>query len=118
MDEILGERMALIRTRRAALAAAIDQRLPAWRYVWPAGGLYLWAELPGPLSTSLSLQAREHGVQLTPGPRYAAAGVLERHIRLPFALAPLQLERAVAILAELTPGGKLTEASGGLAYVA
>jgi len=105
LDDILAERRELIRTRRDALASALGDLLPDWRYATPAGGLYLWVELPGPLSTSLSLEAARHGLRLTPGPRFAAAGVLERHLRLPFTLAPDQLGRAVEILAELTPGG-------------
>lgn len=103
LDEILAERRELIRVRRAALARALEQRLPAWRYALPPGGLYVWTELPEPISTSLSLVAAQHGLNVTPGPRFAAAGLLERHLRLPFTLAPDQLERAVEILAELTP---------------
>jgi DNA-binding transcriptional MocR family regulator len=103
LDDILAERRELIRTRRDALAGAIDELLPDWRYVLPAGGLFLWAELPDPISTNLALAASRSGLQLTPGPRFAAAGLLERHLRLPFTLAPEQLERAVRILAELTP---------------
>jgi DNA-binding transcriptional MocR family regulator len=104
LDEILDERRELIRVRRAALARALDQRLPAWRYSLPPGGLYLWTELPEPISTSLSLEAARHELKITPGPRFAAAGLLERNLRLPFTLAPDQLERGVGILAELTPG--------------
>ncbi len=118
LDEILEERLPLIRLRRSTLATALDQRLPAWRYRQPAGGLYIWAELPGPISTSLSLEARERDLHLTPGPRYAAAGVLERHLRLPFTLAPSQLERAVEVLAELTPGTVADQKPRILAYVA
>lgn len=118
LDEILQERLPLIRLRRSTLATALDQRLPAWRYRQPAGGLYIWAELPGPISSSLSLEARERDLHLTPGPRYAAAGVLERHLRLPFTLAPWQLERAVEILAELTPGTVAHQRPRTLAYVA
>jgi DNA-binding transcriptional MocR family regulator len=118
LDEILEERLPLIRLRRSTLATALDRRLPAWRYRQPPGGLYIWAELPGPISTSLSLVARERDLHLTPGPRYAAAGVLERHLRLPFTLAPAQLERAVEILAELTPGTVAEHQPGTLAYVA
>jgi DNA-binding transcriptional MocR family regulator len=103
LDEILAERRELIRTRRAALARALDERLPDWSYALPQGGLFLWAELPDPISTSLSLEASRHELYITPGPRFAAAGVLERHLRLPFTLAPDQLTRAVGILAELTP---------------
>jgi DNA-binding transcriptional MocR family regulator len=119
MDEILAERRELIRTRRATLARALDERLPAWRYVLPPGGLYLWAELPEPISTSLSLEAARHELYVTPGPRFAAAGLLERHLRLPYTLAPDQLERGVAILAQLTPARDGERASRALAgYVA
>lgn len=118
LDEILIERRDVIRRRRDALARALDRRLPEWRYELPAGGMFLWAELPQPISTSLSLAAGEHDLQITPGPRYAAAGVLERHLRLPFTLAPAQLERAVETLAGLTPGAAREQTPKQLAYVA
>lgn len=118
LDEILIERRAMIRRRRDALADALDRRLPEWRYVLPAGGMFLWAELPEPISTSLSLAAGERDLQITPGPRYAAAGMLERHLRLPFTLAPAQLERAVEILAGLTPVTVGERTPKSLAYVA
>lgn len=111
LDEILAERREVIRIRRAALAGALDARLPAWRYDLPAGGLYIWAELPGPISSSVALEASTRDVHLTPGPRFAAAGLLERHIRLPFTLSPPQLERAVEILAEVTPRESLHDIS-------
>ena len=103
LDEILAELREVIRIRRTALADALDARLPNWRYTTPAGGLYIWAQLPEPISTSLAVEASTRDVHLTPGPRFAAAGLLERHLRLPYTLAPWQLERAVRILAELTP---------------
>ncbi len=103
LDEILAERREVIRIRRAALARALDEFLPEWGYALPAGGLFIWARLPQPISTNLALEASRRDLQLTPGPRFAAAGVLEHHLRLPFTLAPEQLERAVRILAELTP---------------
>ena len=118
LDEILAERRTMIRRRRSALTGALDELLPEWRYVRPPGGMFLWAELPEPISTSLSLAAAAQELQITPGPRFAAAGVLERHIRLPFTLAPRQLERAVEILAELTPARGGEETPRALAYVA
>jgi DNA-binding transcriptional MocR family regulator len=110
MDEILAERREVIRMRRVALTGALARRLPEWGYALPAGGLFLWAKLPEPISTSIALEAARHELHVTAGPRFAAAGVLERHLRLPFTLAPEQLERAVAILADLVPneGGILT----------
>lgn len=119
LDDILAERRELIRTRRDALAHAVDELLPEWCYAVPAGGLFMWVELPGPVSTSLSIEAGHRGLQLTPGPRFAAAGLLERQLRLPFTLAPDQLARAVEILAELTPTSEGVSASRVLAgYVA
>jgi DNA-binding transcriptional MocR family regulator len=119
LDEILAERREVIRIRRGALADALDARLPDWRYSLPAGGLFLWAELPAPIATGLALEAAARDLQLSPGPRFAAAGLLERYVRLPFTLAPWQLERAVSILAELTPAQTTRPARARLAqYVA
>jgi DNA-binding transcriptional MocR family regulator len=118
VDEILAERREQIRARRAALAGALDVRLPAWRYDLPAGGLFLWPELPEPISTTLTLEASNRNLHLTPGSRFAASGLLERQLRLPFTLAPDQLERVVEILAELTPGHAGRPTRERLEYVA
>ncbi len=118
LDEILAERCNVIRIRRAALARALDERLPDWRYALPSGGLFMWAELPAPISTSLTLAASRRNLLLTPAPRFAAAGLLERHLRLPFTLAPEQLERAVEILADLAPGQAGIQPGDRLEYVA
>jgi DNA-binding transcriptional MocR family regulator len=101
LDQIVADRRATIAHRRDVLIDALAQRLPEWHYEPPAGGLFLWARLPDPISTSLSVQARERGLLVTPGPRFGAAGLLEHYLRLPFTLPPNQLEQAVAILAEL-----------------
>lgn len=119
LEEILAERRAVIRTRRAALSAALDEHLPDWSYAVPGGGMFIWAELPAPNATGLALEAARRDVHITPGPRFAAAGLLDRHVRLPFTLAPWQLERAVRTLAELGRGQILARPQPGLAqYVA
>lgn len=119
LDEVLAERRVLLRERRSALLRALDEQLPAWRYVEPRGGLFVWAELPDSISTSLAVQAREHGLYLTPGPRFGTGGLFERFLRLPFSLPPDQLEAAVSILALLSPRrGRQRTASGQRAYVA
>jgi DNA-binding transcriptional MocR family regulator len=103
LDEIVAERRALLRARRERLATALDRQLPSWNYSLPAGGMHLWAQLPGPISTSLAVGARERGLLITPGPRFGAAGLLERYIRLPFTQPPEQLQEAVAILTSIAP---------------
>jgi DNA-binding transcriptional MocR family regulator len=99
LDAIVAERVELLRGRRAALMDALDQHAPAWTYSRPHGGLFLWVELPSPTATSLSVRASECGVHFTPGPRFGAAGLLDRYLRLPFTLPPDQLRRAVEVLA-------------------
>jgi len=99
LDAIVAERVRLLRERRSALVDALDRHAPAWSYSRPHGGLFLWVELPSPAATSLSVRARERGVHFTPGPRFGAAGLLDRYLRVPFTLPPDQLRRAVEILA-------------------
>ena len=55
---------------------------------------------------------------ITPGPRFAAPGLLERYIRVPFTLSPDQLELAVTVLADLSPAGAGRTAPAIAAYVA
>jgi len=100
LDDIIPTRRELIRLRRTGLLHALQHHLPAWRYQPPAGGLFIWAQLPAPISTSLCVSALERGLTLTPGPRFGAAGLLERYTRIPYSLPPDQLERAVSILAQ------------------
>lgn len=99
LESIVADRLEMLRTRRSALVEALDEHAPAWKYSQPHGGLFLWVELPSPTATSLSVRARERGVHFTPGPRFGAAGLLDRYLRLPFTLPPDQLSRAVEILA-------------------
>jgi DNA-binding transcriptional MocR family regulator len=99
LDSIVAERKVLLRARRTALVDALEKHAPGWKYTTPRGGLFLWVELPSPSATSLAVRARERGVHFTPGPRFGAAGLLDRYLRLPFTLPADQLHGAVAILA-------------------
>lgn len=118
LDEILAERRVLLQYRYDTLARALADQLPHWRWSPPAGGLVIWAELDQPISTSLAIDARRHGVHLTPGPRFGAAHLLERFVRLPFTEAPDRLERAIMILAQLDPKpGSITNEPAPIHYV-
>jgi DNA-binding transcriptional MocR family regulator len=98
-DEIITARRWQLRRQRDALVAALAADLPQWRFVVPAGGATLWAELDGPVSTALARAAHRLGVQLAPGPRFGLDGTLERFLRLPFTLPPGDLAEAVHRLA-------------------
>jgi DNA-binding transcriptional MocR family regulator len=96
---IVAARRAQLRDRRDTLVGALREMLPEWRFHVPSGGVTLWAELDGPISSALSRAAEDVGVRLAPGPRFGLDGTLERFLRLPFTLAADDLTEAVRRLA-------------------
>jgi DNA-binding transcriptional MocR family regulator len=100
-DEIVAARRAQLVIRRDALVGALRELLPEWRFTVPAGGVTLWAELDGPISSALARAAEDVGVRLAPGPRFGLDGTLERFLRLPFTLAPDDLTEAVRRIASI-----------------
>ncbi len=109
LDTIAAARVVQLRPRRDALVAALADELPSWRTTLPQGGLSLWAELPAPLSTPLTMLAAQVGVVVVPGSRFGVDGTLERFLRLPYALPADRLRDAVhrlaGVWAQLDQGG-------------
>jgi DNA-binding transcriptional MocR family regulator len=109
LDTIAAARVVQLRPQRDALVAALADELPTWRTTLPQGGLSLWAELPAPLSTPLTMLAAQVGVVVVPGSRFGVDGTLERFLRLPYALPADQLRDAVhrlaGVWAQLDQGG-------------
>ena len=107
-DEVVTSRRALLRERRDALLRALSVHAPAWRARRPPGGLSAWVQLPAPIATRLAAIAARDGIRVTPGPSFSVDGTSEQHLRLPFTLAPDELEEAVqrlaAIAEPLLPG--------------
>jgi DNA-binding transcriptional MocR family regulator len=101
-DEVVPDRCALIRSRRALLRDLLAEHLPDWQECntdLPRGGLALWMRLPAPMSSAVSAAASRLGVDVPPGPRFAADGTLERYLRVPYTLPEDTLAEAVALLA-------------------
>lgn len=98
-DGLIAARRAGLATGRDVLAEALRARLPEWRFTVPEGGLTIWAELDAPVSSALARSAEAHGVRLAPGPRFGLDGTLERFVRLPFTLPPVDLAGAVERIA-------------------
>ncbi|NES29475.1 aminotransferase class I/II-fold pyridoxal phosphate-dependent enzyme [Micromonospora terminaliae] len=96
---IVIDRRIQLAAQRDALVKAMADRLPDWRVTVPRGGVTLWVELDGPISSALARAAEEVGVRLAPGPRFGLDGTLERFLRLPFTLPAADLEEAVGRLA-------------------
>jgi DNA-binding transcriptional MocR family regulator len=102
MAELLADPEPALRARRAELVVQRDvliddlrEHCPRWTVRRPAGGLSLWCELDGPVSTQIAVVAQNHGIRLAPGSRFAAQGGLERWLRLPYTL-PVDVLRDAA----------------------
>lgn len=102
--ELLAEMPALtahvtarLRAGREAVTAGLAS-IEGLRMPTTPGGLSAWLDLTTPVSTQLSLAARDHGLILPPGPRFATGGVLERRLRIPITLPP---ERTLAAMERL-----------------
>lgn len=88
-----GERMralahARLRAGRDAIVEGVARSLPHLTVPDTRGGLAVWVDLGQPVSTRLSLAARDHGLLLPPGPRFGLAGQFERFARLPITWEP------------------------------
>jgi DNA-binding transcriptional MocR family regulator len=95
---------ARLREQRDALAAAVTERLPDWRFRFPRGGLSLWCELPATgrrgLATALATDAEQRGVVVSPGPMFGVDGGFDSFVRVPFTRPEDELRGAVERLAE------------------
>lgn len=80
-------RRALLLSQRDALAAALAERLPGWRFRLPEGGLCLWVELPQhPHAGALDLvtEAEARDVAISAGPVFALGGGFDSFVRIPY----------------------------------
>ncbi len=94
---------ARLLAQRDALASAIDERLPGWRFRLPQGGLSLWCELPTSRrggAMALAAEAEHRGVVVSPGPLFGADGGFDSFVRIPYTRPPDELVDAVDRLAE------------------
>lgn len=96
--EPLDARLAELRRNRDALLGLLAEHLPDWHVERPRGGLTVWCRLPTPSSTALTVVAPDFGVRLAAGPRFGVGGAFEHFMRVPYTLAPAQLETAVRAL--------------------
>ncbi len=71
--------------RSQTLAQALAAQLPTARFERPAGGYFVWLQLPGVNSQALLPAALAAGVSYVPGERFSASGQFIDHMRLSFA---------------------------------
>jgi DNA-binding transcriptional MocR family regulator len=92
---------ALLRARRDAMLEALEQQLEGHaRWTRPAGGYFLWLELPDELDASeLLVRAGEQGVTFVPGIDFGGA---PNTARLAFSfVSPKEIAEGVRLLAAL-----------------
>ena len=114
-EPVMATALADLRKQRDHLLAALSAHLPEVGARSPAGGLSLWVGLPERTSTHLVATAREHGLLLTPGPRFftASPNAGEGYLRLPFTQSPDTLDEAVRRLALAAAGAPAGDSSVG-----
>lgn len=98
MDALLARARERLLAGRSAVAAGLTAHLPGVTMPHVPGGLAAWVDLGGPWSTALSLGARDRGLLLPPGPRFAPSGVLDRFARIPITWEPEMTADAMARL--------------------
>ena len=98
-DAILDTRRRQLGAGRDHLAALLASRLPEWTVPRVDGGLTTWVNLGAPVSSQLTLAARNEGLQIAAGPRFGLDGAFERFLRIPFSYSEADTERAVDALA-------------------
>jgi DNA-binding transcriptional MocR family regulator len=99
-DAVLERRRATLREQRDALASALAEHVPTWRFRTPEGGLALWVQLPDGSATRVAAEAEKSGVYVTPGPVFTVEGGADSWLRIPFTRPAERLASAVERLAE------------------
>lgn len=114
-EPVLRSALDGFRRQRDHLVDLLAEHLPELDVVRPAGGLSIWAGLPDHNSTRLAVAAREHGLLLTPGPRFftGAPSAGEGFLRLPYTLSTTVLDDAVHRLAKAYEGRPADDAPDG-----
>lgn len=98
IDDVLAQRSWQLGEGRGVLRARLRSSFPQWKVPDAHGGVSLWVGLGAALSSSLVLRARDRGLLLSSGARFAVDGGHERHLRIPFTAPPTVLARSVGIL--------------------
>lgn len=99
-DDIIKWRLGWLRPRYAALASALAEHLPAWRWVPPAGGATIWARIPAD-ADAFTQAALRNGVAVLPGRLLTISGQPDDCLRLTFTQDPAVLTAATRTLAAI-----------------
>jgi len=102
---VLAARRDQLRQRRDAVAQALREHLPDWRFRLPEGGLTLWVRMPHGSATALAAEVERKGVYLAPGPVFSVEGGSDQWLRIPYAKPEETLVQAVRTMADAWKAG-------------
>ncbi len=97
-DSILETRRAQLLAGRDHLERSLAAAFPDWHVPHVDGGLTAWINLGAPVSSQLTLAARNEGLLLATGPRFGIDGAFERFLRIPISYSADETDRAVGAL--------------------
>lgn len=102
-EQLLEERREQLRQGRETVRRLAAETFPDWRVPSLHGGLAAWIGIGAPVSSALTLAARNHGLLIAAGPRFGLDGAFERFLRIPITYTVEETERAFAALARAWP---------------
>jgi DNA-binding transcriptional MocR family regulator len=103
-DRHLRKLHAAMQTQRAAMEAALRRYLPREvRWVTPAGGYFLWLQLPDAVDAmALHRLAIGRGISIAPGPIFSARHAFQNCVRINFGHPwSVKIDGAIRALAEI-----------------
>jgi len=99
-DAVAAWRTEQLRVSLDATVRALAEYAPEWEYELPAGGPSLWVKVPGVNEDRFADRAAAAGAPVAPGSAFEVLpGAGAGRFRLPYYLAPDQMELGVKILA-------------------
>ncbi|WP_433464172.1 PLP-dependent aminotransferase family protein [Spirillospora sp. CA-128828] len=97
LEPVLRHRRVVLQRQRDHLSGLLagDDR---WEFTVPPGGLALWLRLSTMRADTVATRARAYGLEISPGPSFAADATHAHHLRLPFTPPIATLDRVAAAL--------------------
>lgn len=100
VEEVKTRRQRQLQVQLALVTTLLREHLPAWTWITPAGGFFLWVRLPFGDASEFAQLALRVAVVVTPGAVMSVDESHQQYLRLPFLLAPDVLEKGIQRLAQ------------------
>ncbi len=94
-DDMVDRRCEMLEVAARQMVLWLGEAMPDWQVVEPAGGLTVWAALPGTDASGFAGELERTGVRVRLGEASRADGGADPHIRLCFDRPPALLDEAL-----------------------